>query len=79
MGSDEVVDCFGGVVGAEDGGVVGDDVDYAGDEEGCEPEGTDGCEEQGNPFCAELLDEELDVRKMGSWRGGVYKDDDNCD
>jgi hypothetical protein len=71
LGSDEVVDCFGWVVGAENCGVVGYDVDYAGDEEGGEPEGTDGREEEGNPFCAELLDEELDVRRCGDGGGGV--------
>jgi len=54
------VDCFAGIVGAEDGGVIGEDVDYSGDEEGCEPECTDGSKEEGDPFCAELLDEELE-------------------
>jgi hypothetical protein len=79
LGSDKVVYCFGGVVGAENGGVVVDDVDYAGDGEGGEPDGTDGCEDQGNPFCAELLDEELDVRKWGDGRDGVYKDNEDSD
>ena len=37
FGADEVIDCFRGVVGAEDGGVVGEDVNYADDEEGGEP------------------------------------------
>lgn len=75
--ADEVVDCLRGVVGAEDGGIVGEDVDDAGDGEGGEPEGTDGCEEQGDPFCPELLDKKLYQPVEVGWRG--YKHDDDCD
>ena len=68
FGTDEVVDCLRGVVSAEDGGIVGEDIDDAGDGEGSKPEGTDGCEEQGDPFCPELLDEEL--YQLWTWMEG---------
>ena len=58
--SDEIVNCFARIVCSENCGVVCDDVDYSGDEEGCEPESTDGCKKERNPFCSELLNEELD-------------------
>ena len=52
---------MGGVVGAENAGVVEGYVYCAGEEEGEEPETDDGGEDQGYVFCAELLDDELYV------------------
>lgn len=57
--SDEVVNCFTGIVGTEDCRIICKDVDYSGDEEGSKPEPHARCKEQGNPFRTELLDQEL--------------------
>ena len=57
--SDEVVDCLGRIICAEDSWVVVYDVDYSGDEKRCEPETDDGSKYKGEVFRTESLDEEL--------------------
>jgi len=57
--SDEVVNCLGRIICAEDSWVVVYDVDYSGDEKRCEPETDDGSKYKGEVFRTESLDEEL--------------------
>lgn len=75
MSADEVVDCFGGIVGAEDSRIVGCDIDTSRDKKRGKPERNNRGEQKRDVLCSKSLEEKLRI----SWKRieGQYEDDKN--